>query len=186
MQLFSYAATMPILALIHISTSPPATSNREAIRPRYLSPLDLKVVIPSFTIGYFLLCFLFAYPFSSGVVRQWYGAFWQGFPHFVVIVQFCLIKLFSFSLPSSQQPEARSQRGDYQALLKVYNFAFNIAAATQLFALAVLGGVKFFPGLFPDWATRHVNVQQCFQSRILLWVPAHEVDVFGNVDVVSL
>jgi hypothetical protein len=58
-------------------------SHKEAIRPRYLDPLDLKVVIPAFGIGYFLLCFLFAYPFSSGVVRQWCGAIWQGFPQFV-------------------------------------------------------------------------------------------------------
>jgi hypothetical protein len=162
MQLFSYAVTMPTFALIHIFTSPAATNNKEAIRPRYLAPLDLKAIIPSFSIGYFLLCFLFAYPFSSDVVRQWCGAFWQGFPHFVVLVQFLLIKLFSFSSPSSQQPEARSPRVDYQALLKVYSFAFNIAAATQLFTLAVLGGVKFFPGLFPDWATETLTFNNVF------------------------
>jgi hypothetical protein len=161
MQLFSYAATMPIFSLIHIFGSPVASNNTEAIRPRYCAPLDLKVIVPSFSIGYFLLSFLFAYPFSSGVVRQWCGAIWQAFPHLVVLVQFLLIKLRSFSSPL-QQSGTRSLRSDYKALSRVYGFAFNIAAATQIFTFGVLGGVKFFPGLFPDWATKTLTFNNVF------------------------
>lgn len=149
---------MPIFALIHIFNSPAATNNREAIRPRYLTPLDLRVLIPSFTIGYFLLCFLFAYPFSSGEVHQWSGAIWQGFPQYVVFAQYLLIKLFSrFSSRASRQADIRFFRDEYQALSKVYDFAFNVAAATQLFTLAILGGVKISPGLFPPWAAESLT-----------------------------
>ena len=160
--MFSYAATMPIFALIHIFTSTAATNNREAIRPRYLDPLDPKVVIPAFGIGYFLLCFLFAYPFSSGVVRQWCGAIWQGFPEFVVLVQYLLMKLFSLSSPASKAAKARSLHDDNKALSKVYNFSFNIAAATQLFTLGVLFGVKFFPTIFPQWASETLTFNNVF------------------------
>jgi len=162
MQIFSYATTMPIYALVHIFTSSAATKSREAIRPRYLAPLDLKVIIPTFGIGYFLLSFLFAYPFSSGVVRQWCGAIWQGFPQYVVLVQVLLVKLFSSSSPPAQPTGTRSPRDDYRALSRVYSFAFNVAAATQLFTFATLGGVKFFPSLFPRWATETLTFNNVF------------------------
>ena len=162
MQMFSYAATMPIYALVHIFTSSAATKSREAIRPRFLAPLDLKVIIPAFGIGYFLLSFLFTYPFSSGVVRQWCGAIWQGFPQYVVLVQVLLVKLFSSSSPPAQPTGTRSPRDDYQALSGVYSFAFNVAATTQLFTFAALGGVKFFPSLFPRWATETLTFNNVF------------------------
>jgi len=153
---------MPIFALVHIFISTAATNNKEAIRPRYLAPLDLRVIIPSFGIGYFLLCFLFAYPFSSGVVRQWCGAFWQGFPQFVVFIQYILIKLLLSASPSSKSAKARSLYDDNKALSKVYNFSFNIAAATQLFTFAVLFGVKLFPSLFPHWAPETLTFNNVF------------------------
>jgi hypothetical protein len=153
---------MPIYALVHIFTSSAATTNREAIRPRYFALLNLKVIIPAFGIGYFLLSFLFAYPFSSSVVRQWCGAIWQGFPQYVVLVQVLLVKLFSSSSPPARPTGTRSPRDDYQALSKVYSFAFNIAAATQLFTFAVLGGVKFFPSLFPQWAIATLTFNNVF------------------------
>lgn len=101
MQMFSYAATMPIYALIHIFTSSAATNDKEAIRPCYPAPLNLKVIIPAFSIECFLVSFLFANLFSSDVVRQWCGAIWQGFPQHVVLVQVLLVKLVSSSSPAA-------------------------------------------------------------------------------------
>jgi hypothetical protein len=73
------------------------------MRPQYLAPLNLKVIVPAFSLGYFLFSFLCAYACSSGVLHQWFGVLWQGFPHYVVFLQYLLVKLFSQF--SAHQPD---------------------------------------------------------------------------------
>ncbi|KAJ9143351.1 hypothetical protein NKR23_g6516 [Pleurostoma richardsiae] len=131
MQMIGYARTMPVYCCFHLLTSPAATSDVEAIRPRSVMPLNLRAVVPPFSLGYGLLSFLFAYPFSSRSLRQWLCAIWQGFPHYVVGMQYLVSRFLrsreSEPLPSSAAlPETRHR--DSKALSRVYGFAFGVAA----------------------------------------------------------
>lgn len=163
MQMVGYATTMPIYCCLHLFTSPAARNDRDAIRPRKLSPLDLKAIIPAFGLGYGVISLLFAYPFTSGNLRQWLCAVWQGFPHFVVGFQYLSVALCEkLSSSSSRQLGSRNFVQDRQALSKFYNFAFNVAASTQMLTFTILGAVKVCPQLFPHRAVETLSFTKVF------------------------
>jgi len=148
MQIFGYGNIMPIYACLHLFTSPAATADTAAIRPRSLAPVGLDAVVPAFGIGYLIPSCLFAYPFASGALRQWLVVLWQGFPHNVVGWQYLFSRMptgRSYSAP----PEARSWSRDYRALSDVYDFAFRVGAAAQILVYAILAAAYLIPSVFP-------------------------------------
>jgi hypothetical protein len=145
MQTFGYAATMPLYAAIHLFTSSTFTSSGKALakanKLRNPTSFDLRVLIPAFSIGYLVPTLLMSWPLSSSSLHQWFGALWQGFPLYVVIYQ----QVFARVVRPPPQ-------GDVETIFRAYNWAFNVAAATQVSTYAIIIAAKTFPDLAPKWA----------------------------------
>jgi len=126
---------------------------RDSMRPFHLEPLGLRVMVPAFVLGYFVLSFLFvAHPFGIGQLHQWLGAIWQGFPMHVIFYQSIIAYFFARRSPlgRARETKERTPAEDFAALAQVYDLAYNLAAVMQLFTLSMLIGVKLVPELFPD------------------------------------
>lgn len=145
MQTFGYAATMPVYAIVHLFTSPTMTNSGKPLVQemalREPSSFSLQVLVPAFTIGYFLPTLFMAWPVSSPTIHQWLGAVWQGFPLYVVIYQRVFNNLLKPATPSSAH-----------ALSDAYEWAFSVASATHVLTCALILGAKVFPNLYPYWA----------------------------------
>jgi len=120
-------------------TTKPRQALAEAILPRNPASLTLDVLIPAFSLGYFVPSLLMSWPVSSSTLHQWLGAVWQGFPLLVVLFQHLFLR---FTRPSSEHPA--------EILSRAYNWTFNVAITTQFFAYAVILLAKIYPKLFPD------------------------------------
>ncbi|KAK3941974.1 hypothetical protein QBC46DRAFT_352834 [Diplogelasinospora grovesii] len=163
MQATGYSTIMPIYAAIHLMTSTAASNSKKAISPAYLAPLDLRAILPAFGFGYILLTCLFAYPFSSGVFRQWTCALWQGFPHKVVLIQYVIAVILQGFGTADLRARHQSWQENYRALSRVYSFAYNIAAAAQMFTFIVLALVAVCPELLPAGVAQALTLGKVFK-----------------------
>ncbi|KAK0718563.1 hypothetical protein B0T26DRAFT_713602 [Lasiosphaeria miniovina] len=146
MQIFGYAAVMPVYAALHLFGSPVALASlgrprARATALRHPSRFRLRVLVPAFALGYFLPSLLMGWPVSSPALHQWLNGLWQGFPLYVVASQQLFARLV-----------APAQQGHGAILSRAYSWAFYTAAAVQLCTYAVILAAKATPGLFPSWA----------------------------------
>ncbi|KAK6076222.1 hypothetical protein SCUP234_07390 [Seiridium cupressi] len=155
MQTFGYAAIMPLYAAIHLFTSSTFTSSGKALakanKLRNPASFDLGVLIPAFSIGYLLPTLLMSLPVSSSSLHQWFGALWQGFPLYVMIYQHVFARVIK---PPPQ--------GDAETIDRAYDWAFNVAAATQVSTYVIIFAAKTFPDLAPEWAARAFTFSSVF------------------------
>ncbi|GAB1315304.1 hypothetical protein MFIFM68171_05514 [Madurella fahalii] len=155
MQTCGYAITMPIYGAVQLFISPTFVSSGKALAtavvPQNASHFDLGVLVPAFFVGYFLPTLLMSLPLSPAV-HQWLGATWQGFPLYVVACQHLFARLVNVA------PQSNAE-----VLSRAYNWAFNIAAVTQLCTYALILAVKTAPGLFPSWAQAAFSFSSVFR-----------------------
>ena len=89
MQTVNYASSMPIYCLVHLFTTPITRFDLQSLA-RHLEIENIEVLkdLPiSIVIGYGIPTILAGVPFSSSLLHQWFGGFWQGHPIWIVLVQ---------------------------------------------------------------------------------------------------
>jgi hypothetical protein len=144
----------------------------QSIRPRSANEFDN--LIPSMILGYVIPSALMVIPFTSPVLRQWLGGFWQGYPLWVTIVQYEI--KFVRSRRSNQYQGRKpataattntrvtsSRIGEEIALHRAYLFAFGFSATTNIITYAILATCKLFPALF----SAHILNTLTFRSVFL-------------------
>ena len=168
---------MPLYAIAHVLISPTATTISpllaNAVRMRDLT--FVETLAPSIIIGNILPSILMAIPVSSPVLHQWLGGFWQGFPVWIILLQYAFTLRSPRSSHATREDDPSSdceqntvgiRIGETKALHGAYAFAFGVSAATHLATFGIFGARKFFPSLFsPTLNFRDVFLPPIFYSR---------------------
>ena len=146
---------MPIWAIVHLSTSPTATS-------RYWNdylvdgPLTAAIV-PSMFLSYMVTAILMALPAPSWIsygTKQNFIAIWQFFPLTAVILQqgfAWAAKLYCPALSTSvvnDDSEKRKRQMSLRALRSAYICAFLFASPIRLATMTMIASSRISPGLF--------------------------------------
>lgn len=141
-QIFAYANVMPIYCILHLFLISRCRNLSNAVHLR--DPVKLVAVIPALIPGYFLLAVLVGTPFRDATFRQWLSAIFQLSPLYIAFWQFLTTKAFR-RLSIGQLHGASRAEVDSLALQNVYDFAWNVAACTQIIAYAVILAARMFP-----------------------------------------
>ena len=135
LQNFTFACTMPIYMVIHLSTS---TTVRPSKSSAFVTSSELIPVPIALAIGYLLPSFLSSLPAPSVLTfdgKQNFIALWQAFPVWVALVQQFLrfgLTIFGYG------KKANDFQGSLAALRCVYAFLLTLATLTHLPALSMM------------------------------------------------
>ncbi|KAI0180778.1 hypothetical protein GGR52DRAFT_5105 [Hypoxylon sp. FL1284] len=194
MQATSYGCTMPLYAIIHLTTSHVShevgPSLLEAIPT--INSRELSVLPQGLVIGYVIPAILMSVPLFSNPVHQWFGGLWQGSPLWAMLVQKLLSSRpkrrpqsqsydvwrdarMSQSTPKdqtirySQSPVSSARTEEKGLLAKAYLFAFVWCVLSQIIPLILIAAVRvrpsaFHPDLYDAWALSKVFVPPPFWS----------------------
>ena len=157
---------MPLYAISHLLLSPKSTPARPILAQvvRMRDVLFVKTLGPSILLGYVLPSILLAIPTSSPVLHQWLGGLWQGFPGWIILLQYAwkFRKLRFGSTTRKDDPPLFSERttasdriDNKETLHSAYIFAFDVSAATHLITLGIFGARQTFPSLFSSVLNFH-------------------------------
>lgn len=174
MQAASYGCTMPLYAIIHLTTSPVAEEAGQTLLEAVpTSSLQELAVLPqALVVGYVIPAILMSVPLFTNPVHQWFGGLWQGSPLWAMLLQ----KLWASKLkiqPVShdirtngrisqsgpKEPPARSSRSpsfslrveEKGLLANAYLFAFVWCALSQIIPLVLIAAVRLRPSAFPSY-----------------------------------
>lgn len=174
MQAASYGCTMPLYAMIHLTTSSVADEVgpglSEAVSTSNL--LELSALPQALILAYVIPAILMSVPIFSNPVHQWFGGLWQGTPLFTMLLQKVLAaglakqrrprdirngqNMFqsgSKQLPTrriSQSPASLARGYEKDLLAKAYLFAFVWCVISQVIPLVLIAAVHLKPSAFPS------------------------------------
>ncbi|KAI1769908.1 hypothetical protein F4818DRAFT_308222 [Hypoxylon cercidicola] len=192
MQIASYGCTMPLYAMIHLTTSPAAEEAGPALLEaiQTIDSLELSVLPQALVVGYVIPAVLMCVPLFSNPIHQWFGGLWQGSPLWSMLLQ----KLLAFrlrrqiqshdirnhgkiqQLSSKESPTRYSQSlvslartKERKLLAKAYLFAFIWCVLSQTIPLVLIALVRLHPSAFPPqlyeaWTIINVFVPPPFWS----------------------
>lgn len=172
MQAASYGCTMPLYAMIHLTTSPAA----EDVGPALLeavptsNSLELSVLPQALVVGYVIPAVLMSVPLFTNSVHQWFGGLWQGSPLWSMLLQKLLASRLrrQLQLPDIRNRGKISQSGSKESptrypqspvclakdekglLAKAYLFAFIWCVLSQIIPLVLITAVRLRPSAFPS------------------------------------
>ena len=150
---------MPLYAISHLLLSPTSTPARPILAQvvRMRDVLFVKILGPSILLGYVLPSILLAIPTFLPVLHQWLGGLWQGFPVWIILLQYAwkFRNLGFGSTTREDDPPLFSERTTASDRIdknetphSAYIFAFGVSAATHLTTLCIFGARQIFPSLF--------------------------------------
>ncbi|KAI1762576.1 hypothetical protein GGR53DRAFT_521605 [Hypoxylon sp. FL1150] len=172
MQAASYGCTMPLYAIIHLTTSPAAEEAGQALLEAVptSNPQELATLPQAFVVGYVIPAILMSVPLFTNPVHQWFGGLWQGSPLWSMLLQ----KLWASKLKRrplsydsrnygkilqsgpkeppfrySQSPVSSRRAEEKGLLAKAYLFAFVWCALSQIIPLVLIAAVRLRPSAFP-------------------------------------
>ncbi|KAK0640718.1 hypothetical protein B0T16DRAFT_495573 [Cercophora newfieldiana] len=92
MQATGFGFTMPIYAIVHLLTSRTAGPRSPALSEDVrMSDLHMVRALPAaMFFGYVIPAILMAVPIPWNKLHQWLGGLWQGFPVWVVLIQYLI------------------------------------------------------------------------------------------------
>lgn len=158
-QNFTYAVITPLYLILHLSTSPTATS--PTATNLNIEVTDLVAIPISVVIGYILPAVLLALPAPSVLTfdhKQILMAVWQAFPIWVDVLQRAIPFLVSNASNARRKPStfpAEASSEYIRAVRYVYLFALMLAGSTHISAMTLATTSKLFPALF---AAEYVGV----------------------------
>ena len=168
---------MPLYAISHLLISPTAIPASPVLARAVLmrDVLFVKTLVPSIMLGYVLPSILMAIPTFSPLVHQWLGGLWQGFPVWIILLQY-VWKFrnwrFGFTTREDDWPlnddrtTASDRFKEVKALHSAYLFSFGVSAATHLTTFGIFGARQLFPLLLsPELNFGDVLLPPMFYSR---------------------
>ena len=177
MQGLGYGFAMPLYTISHLLVSPTATRASPVLAHdiRMRDVLFVRTLVPSVILGYILPSILMAIPTFSPSLHQWLGVLWQGFPVWIILLQYAwTFRSLRFGPMSrynnvpldDERTTASDGINEKKALHDAYIFAFGVSAATHLTTFGILGARQIFPSLFSSVLNfRDVFVPPMFYSR---------------------
>ncbi|KAH6686444.1 hypothetical protein F5X68DRAFT_262223 [Plectosphaerella plurivora] len=158
MQVCTISNVFPLYCIAHLITS---YFQPRPDSVRYRDPGRLVAVLPALLPGYFFVTALVGAPFKSGDFRQWLGAIYQIYPVYVAFFQFLAEKVVH-RLSLGQYQLATPSETERDALLHVYDVAYNLAAFTQLTTYLVLVAAALRPDLFSEAIAARLTFKEAF------------------------
>ena len=168
---------MPLYAISHLLISPTAVPASPVLARAVLmrDVLFVKTLVPSIMLGYVLPSILMAIPTFSSIVHQWLGGLWQGFPVWIILLQYAWkFRNWRFGFTAREddlalnddRTTASDRIKEVKALHTAYFFSFGVSAATHLTTFGIFGARQLFPLLLsPELNFGDVLLPPMFYSR---------------------
>ena len=146
-QKFTFACTMPIYMMIHLSTSTTIQPSKTNV---FMTSSAIAPIPIALTIGYLLPSFLASLPAPSVLTydgKQNFIAFWQAFPVWVALIQ----QFLGLSFPISgfrNKASTGYHQDSITALRCAYTFLLTVAGLTHIPCLSMALASSYFPRAF--------------------------------------